>query len=129
MLALKKIFSRNGKLIVARLLLAAAFLLAVYLASISLSGGSAVGCGPDSNCHQVLTSRWSSWLGLPVSLLAATAYLALFVASFRVAAAVERGRAGRAGELIAVLAIVVIGAAFWFVGCNYSSSKVCAHSA
>src|SRR5215213_2502249 len=29
--------------------------------------GAPPGCGPDSGCEQVLSSRWSTWMNLPVA--------------------------------------------------------------
>lgn len=38
-----------------------------------------MGCGPGSGCDEVLGSRWSLWLGLPVSLFALGFYVLLAV--------------------------------------------------
>ena len=53
--------------------------LSAYLSWHYLIGGTVIGCGGGSPCDQVLNSRWSSVGGvLPVSGLAAGAYLAMF---------------------------------------------------
>ena len=58
-------------------LLAIAFCIASYLGVIGLQSGSVAGCGPESGCGDVLSSRWSSWFGVPVSLLALPLYVFL----------------------------------------------------
>ena len=107
---------RPGLLIAVRLLMAVAMAVSVYLAWISLSGGKAVGCGPESNCDKVLNSRWSSWLGAPVSVFALITYSLILGASFRLTrntpAVVQR----KAWGWLVPCALVVAGAALWFVG-------------
>ena len=44
----------------------------------SLSGGAAAGCGPDSSCEDVLTSKWAYIGSIPVSGLAIPVYLVIF---------------------------------------------------
>src|SRR3569833_1792027 len=57
--------------------------LSAYLSWHFLSGNTVIGCGGGSSCDDVLNSRWSAVGGsLPVSGLAAGAYLAMLVASF-----------------------------------------------
>jgi uncharacterized membrane protein len=90
-----------------RLLAIVAGGVAAYLAWQSWVGRGPAGCGEGSACDDVLTSRWSTWLGIPVSAMAAAVYLAVLVASF--GAPLFRWRA------LAVLATVAAGAAIWFV--------------
>ena len=48
---------------------------AVYLYSTSLAeSGRPLGCGENSGCAEVLTSRWSQVFGIPVSIPAALVY-------------------------------------------------------
>ena len=61
---------RGGSALAIRLLFLAAALISAYLLSVSLSGGTAVGCAPGSSCDAVLKSRWGYFLGIPVSLFA-----------------------------------------------------------
>ncbi len=49
-----------------------------YLLTLSLTGGSAAGCGIDSGCGSVLASAWSRWHGIPVAALALPLYLIQF---------------------------------------------------
>src|ERR1017187_10299527 len=69
---------------------ALALALSAYLSWHYLTGGSVIGCGGGSPCDQVLGSRWSAIGGvLPVSGLAAGAYLTMLVAGFFIGPATE----------------------------------------
>ena len=95
---------------------ALALALSAYLGWHHLVGGAVIGCGGGSSCDQVLSSRWSSIGGvLPVSGLAAGAYLAMLVASFFIgpATAVPDRRLAWSAMLILVGAIA--GSAVWFI--------------
>src|SRR6185436_21120138 len=59
-----------------------AFALSSYLGWHYLAGGTMIGCDGSSACDEVLRSRWAVVGPLPVSGLAAGAYLALLLASF-----------------------------------------------
>src|SRR6478672_7609227 len=63
------------------LLAAIACGVAGYLAYQSLTGKTPSGCGEGGGCEDVLHSRWSTWLGIPVSLSAVAVYAGLFLAS------------------------------------------------
>jgi uncharacterized membrane protein len=103
-------------LIWVRALLAVAVVGAGYLAWVSIHNGPVVGCGPESGCNKVLQSRWAYWLGIPVSVPALLVYLALMGATVllrkRTAPDDERG----SWAAIIALAVIVAGAALWFVG-------------
>ncbi len=101
-----------------RLLALTALCVASYLAWISLQAGdAAVGCGglPYFDCEHVLGSRWSSWLGVPVSLPAAIIYVVIFAAS----AAIGPGPPGSVQRLAWLLLLPLVmtaaGAAAWFI--------------
>jgi uncharacterized membrane protein len=87
-----------------------------YLAWLAIHNGPAVGCGPESGCNAVLQSRWAYWLDLPVSVPAVLVYLALLGVTVllqkRPAPDEQRG----SWAAIIILAVVVAGAALWFVG-------------
>lgn len=99
----------------ARLALAIALVTTGYLASVALSGGPIAGCGPESGCNRVLSSRWAYWLGMPVSLPALGVYLTLLTATFFA----DVRRHPRTGPLakrsIVLLSLLVLGGAAWFV--------------
>ncbi len=71
------------------------------------------GCGGGSGCDTVLSSRWSLWFGIPVSLLAMMVYTAMLVA------VVLRDPQAKRPQLTAALvmtlcAFAAIAAAIWF---------------
>ena len=75
-----------------------------------------VGCGGGSPCDQVLNSRWSSVAGvLPVSGLAAGAYLALLVAGLFIGPATAAPVRQLAWRAMLVLAGAAAGSAAWFI--------------
>jgi uncharacterized membrane protein len=84
-----------------------ALAISVFLAWVSLRAGAVPGCDGGSGCDQVLSSRWSRLFGLPVSLFAIPVYGALLVELMR--------RAPRE-RIYFSLALLVLGAAVWFVG-------------
>jgi uncharacterized membrane protein len=89
--------------------------LSSYLGWHFLVGGAVIGCG-GSPCDQVLNSRWSSLGGvLPVSGLAAGAYLALLIAGFFTGPATEAPVRRLAWCAMLVLAGAVAGSAVWFI--------------
>ncbi|MGI9429111.1 MAG: vitamin K epoxide reductase family protein, partial [Bythopirellula sp.] len=64
------------------------------------------------DCDEVLTSRWSKWFGLPVSLLGALTYLGILGLIWPAA---NRPRSFASTGLFA-LGLLAVGAAAWFVG-------------
>ncbi len=58
-----------------------AFGISCYLAYTTLTATDVAGCGGGTfDCSHVLNSKYSKWLGMPVSLLAAANYLAMLIA-------------------------------------------------
>jgi uncharacterized membrane protein/thiol-disulfide isomerase/thioredoxin len=89
--------------------------LSAYLGWHYLAGGSVIGCGGGSPCDQVLGSRWSSVRGvLPVSGLAAGAYLAMLVASLCMGPATAAPVRRLAWRAMLVLVGAAAGSAVWF---------------
>jgi uncharacterized membrane protein/protein-disulfide isomerase len=90
--------------------------LSVYLSWHYLMGGSVIGCGGGSPCDQVLNSRWSA-IGevLPVSGLAAGAYLAILVASFSLGPSTPASVRRLAWRALLILAGAIAGSAVWFI--------------
>jgi uncharacterized membrane protein/protein-disulfide isomerase len=96
---------------------ALALALTACLAWHYLSGRSAIGCGGSDGpgCDQVLNSRWSTVGGvLPVSGLAAGAYLAMLVASLSIGPATETSVRRLAWRAMLVLVGAAAGSAVWF---------------
>lgn len=65
------------------------------------------GCGPESACDKVLSSRWGYVFGLPVSAFAAAVYIALLVLLFQ---------KPLKWKVILPLGILVLLSALWFAG-------------
>jgi uncharacterized membrane protein len=92
-----------------------ALLVSAYLLWGSLRGEHLPGCGPESGCDEVLGSRWSSWLGVPVSLPALLTYLAVFGAlALHRQPGTDRMRQ-RLELVFVALGSAILGAAVWFV--------------
>lgn len=108
-------FVRPGFLYAIQFLTLAAFGVSCYLLWVSLSGGVIAGCGPDSSCDRVLHSRWSRWLGLPVSALALAVYATILGASFGLRKTAAPARQRNAWVGLIPCAAVVAGAAIWFI--------------
>jgi uncharacterized membrane protein/protein-disulfide isomerase len=90
--------------------------LSAYLIWHYLMGGSVIGCGGGNSCDQVLGSRWSSVGGvLPVSGLAAGAYLAMLVACLFIGPATEAPVRRLAWRAMLVLVGAAAGSAVWFI--------------
>jgi uncharacterized membrane protein len=95
---------------------ALALTLSAYLGWHSLVGGSVIGCGVGSPCDRVLNSRWSSVGGvLPVSGLAAGAYLAMLVASLFIGTSTGAPVRRLAWGTMLVLVGAAAGSAVWFI--------------
>jgi uncharacterized membrane protein len=100
------------------LLAAAAFGFSTYLAWLSFTGGTVAGCDASGafDCDHVLTSRWSTWLGLPIALPAAMVYATVLgVVWFlgpNVPAAVRRA----AWWITLALSGIAALAGLWFLG-------------
>lgn len=74
-----------------------------------------VGCGAGSGCDAALNSRWSKWMGIPVSIPAAAVYFFLFVCAILVDPAFEPRTRRMAWRGIAFFAAIAAGAAVWFI--------------
>ncbi len=93
-----------------------ALALSFYLSWHYLAGGSVIGCGGGSACDQVLSSRWSTVGGvLPVSGLAAGAYLAMLTASLFIGPVAEAPVRRLAWGTMLVIVGSAAGSAVWFV--------------
>jgi uncharacterized membrane protein len=90
--------------------------LSSYLSWHYLTGGEVVGCGVGSACDDVLSSRWSSIGGVvPLSGLAAGAYLAMLVASFSIGPSTEAPVRRLAWTAMLFLVGAAAGSALWFI--------------
>ncbi len=85
-----------------------------YLTWVTWQSETVAGCTTDSllDCDEVLSSRWSKWFGLPVSLLGGVTY---FFILFTAWLAVSRSR-DLAMTTLFSLTLLAAGAAVWFIG-------------
>ena len=90
-----------------------ALVLSAYLTWTTWQASEVVGCSGSSatDCDAVLTSPWSKWLGLPVSLFGTLTYLIILAVLWPAA---KRPR-GWAETVLLTLALLAAGAAIWFV--------------
>ena len=86
-----------------------------YLGYIGLTASKVVGCdGGLFNCDHVLTSRWSTVMGIPVSLPAIALYAVVLSAIANLRSSVARRRQ-IAASVLWFSAVAAAGAAAWFV--------------
>lgn len=98
---------RPVELTFVRFLFLLAFGISLYLAINSWRGGGVPGCGPESDCDKVLSSRWAYIFGLPISFLALPIYLAGLVSLFQKTLP---------WRFLNAIAITILIMAAWFVG-------------
>jgi len=80
-----------------------------------LVGGSMVGCDGSSPCGEVLSSKWSTIVGiLPVSGLAVGIYMALLVAGLFIEPSTEFAIRELAWQAMLIIAGAIAGSAIWF---------------
>ncbi len=102
---------------VMRVLCVVAFGVACFLAWSAFQAGEIAGCGAKGvwDCSHVLHSRWSKWLGVPVSVPAAGLYVTMFVALWFVAEKYPDRIRNLAWCVVTVLAVSAGASAVWFV--------------
>src|SRR5688572_3762941 len=91
---------------------------ALVLAGVLLSmaqGSEVLGCGPKSSCHNVLTSRWASWRGIPVSAIALAAYAGFLLSTFGLTGEAEARRTKVSWGVASFLAVSILFSAAWYV--------------
>lgn len=99
-----------------RLLAWLAFLVTAYLAWHTVGQTSLAGCGVGSGtgCDLVLSSKWSKWLGVPVSILGLACYASL--AGLSVLLGLQNARPGRwVNTAFLLLATFAAFASLWFI--------------
>ena len=86
----------------------------LYLVFIGITGESVVGCGPNSGCDVVMQSKWSKFIGIPVSLFALPVYIALTYYVGKLKGHYEASEQRRAWRATISLAVLLVGAGIWF---------------
>ncbi|MGE9268926.1 MAG: vitamin K epoxide reductase family protein, partial [Verrucomicrobiales bacterium] len=97
------------RLVLARLCLAGAVVISMYLSWSSLRSQAVAGCGAEGGCEGVLASRWSEVAGMPVGLIGALLYSVLLLGTL-----LPRPRT-MANFVHAAASLLVIFGALWFV--------------
>jgi uncharacterized membrane protein len=90
-----------------RLLFFVALAISVYLAINSWNGGGVAGCGPESDCDKVLSSRWATVLGVPIGFFAVPVYVAGLGCLFQ---------SNIPWRVLTMIVTTVLIMALWFVG-------------
>jgi len=90
-----------------------ALCVSLYLTWTSLQIGTVAGCNGDGvvDCDVVLSSHWSQWLGMPVSLFGSITYVAILAICWPAA----KDPAGKIGSGLLALSLLAAGAAVWFI--------------
>lgn len=100
------------------------FLITTYLTMLSLSGDVVAGCGGDSGCAEVLTSRWAKLGPIPVSLLGLLTYLAVLLGLG--ARMGSKGYSPMGDRLLWLAPPLLLVAAIWFTGVQiFSVNAIC----
>src|SRR5689334_8779270 len=89
-----------------RALALAAVALSGYVAWASTAGRSPSGCGAGSDCEQVLATRWSLWLGVPVAGLGLANYLGILIAALAAGPGAPVARQRKAWSVLTLLSVV-----------------------
>lgn len=90
----------------------------LYLSWLELqSGPSPLGCGGgDLDCDLVLSSRWSVWFGLPVTVFGAAVYVAVLAALVALPYVRSNGVSDLLYRGLIAAATAAVGSALWFTG-------------
>lgn len=106
---------KPGVRVIIQILITIALAVDVYLAFVALSGGSAVGCGPDSGCDKVLQSKYSKLFGVPVTVPAMLLYCSLFYFVSQLKERVDVLRQRLYWQYILPFSVIILGAGVWFI--------------
>ena len=100
-----------------RILCVAAFGVACFLAWSAYQAGEIAGCGAKGvwDCSHVLHSRWSKFLGMPVSVPAAVLYANMFAALWFVGEKYPHRIRNLSWCAITIMAVSAGASAIWFV--------------
>ena len=103
--------------VVIRVLCLGAFCIACFLAWSTLQAGEIAGCGANGiwDCGHVLHSRWSKWLGVPVSIPAAFLYATMFASSWFVSDKYPNRIRNLCWCIVTMIAVAAGASAVWFI--------------
>lgn len=89
--------------------------ISIYLGWVSLTGDQAMGCGIESGCGAVLSSRWAYFLGVPVSLGAVLIHGLVLACTITLSSRLQMSHWSRAWSCLAFAAVVLLSVGVWFV--------------
>ena len=92
-----------------------ALILSLYLSWVALKDRGLIGCGAEGGCQQMLSSRWSKWLGVPVASLGAADYLIVLLAALTIGPGTARATRCLAWKTLLISTSAAAGAAIWFI--------------
>ncbi len=100
-----------------RLLSFFALCVTCFLAWSAFQVGDIAGCGGGGiwDCGHVLQSRWSKFVGIPVSIPAAALYASMFVSLMFVGCGLPNRVRNLGWSLVTILALAAGSAALWFI--------------
>ncbi|HVV72048.1 MAG TPA: vitamin K epoxide reductase family protein [Verrucomicrobiae bacterium] len=103
-------------LLLVQILAAIAFAVSAYLLWGSLRGQALLGCGLESGCGTVTSSRWARIFGIPVSALALVLYAQVLWATRALTRFSQPVLQRALGFLLTGCGTALVAAALWFVG-------------
>jgi uncharacterized membrane protein len=89
--------------------------LSASIAARTAAGAGLPGCGAESGCAAIASSRWARWGPIPVSIAGTVLYLVLGVLTVVILFGRFQERRGQVSELALTLALSAAGAGVWFV--------------
>jgi uncharacterized membrane protein len=99
-----------------------------YLAWLSLTGDSVVGCGGGGtfDCEHVLATRWSTWFGVPIAMPAVALYGSILAAIGFLSPIAPAGVRRIAWWIVLGLSAIAGLTAVWFVGLQvFAVGRLC----
>ncbi|UUO09082.1 thioredoxin domain-containing protein [Blastopirellula sp. J2-11] len=87
-----------------------------YLTYASLTASPVAGCGFHSSCHDVLTSEWSKWFTLPVSVVGFALYASALGILVMTLCPIPEETRQQGGQFVVILMTLAAASAVWFIG-------------
>lgn len=116
-------FTKSKTGLIGRILLMGAAVISLYLAAVALTQSTIVGCGDQSDCHEVLQTRWAYLFGIPASFPGIAIYLIAVLAAGAFEAKDQRTWLGLAGQVVMLFITV---SAVWFLSIQiFALQKFC----
>ncbi len=110
--------TRNPLFVILCLVTLIAVGLSIYLLLATLAGASLAGCDETSSfdCDEILASRWSKWINIPVSAFGIVNYGLIFISLLMMRPIISLKLRKMAFSLYAMAIYLAVGAGLWFLG-------------